>query len=107
MMSGFMSYFGARRDSKQTTREAIVTLRQQLQMIEKKEEYLQKKIEEELKKARANAVSNKPGACLPPWRLRGRVLKDCGIVCSGDRGAEAQEGDRAGARATAGHAVSA
>lgn len=61
MMSGFMSYFGARRDSKQTTREAIVTLRQQLQMLEKKEEHLQNKIEEELKKARANAVTNKSG----------------------------------------------
>jgi len=31
-------------------------------MIEKKEEYLQKKIDEEMKKARANAVSNKPAA---------------------------------------------
>lgn len=36
-----------------------MTLRQQLQMIEKKEEHLQKKIDEELKKAKANAVSNK------------------------------------------------
>lgn len=59
MMASFMSYFGARRDPKQSAREAIVTLRQQLQMIEKKEEHLQKKIDEELKKAKANAVSNK------------------------------------------------
>ncbi|KIM68583.1 hypothetical protein SCLCIDRAFT_1208777 [Scleroderma citrinum Foug A] len=59
MMSSFMSYFGGRRDSKQTARDAIVGLRQQLQMIEKKEEYLQKKIDEEIKKAKANAVSNK------------------------------------------------
>ncbi|GLB33754.1 putative SNF7 family protein [Lyophyllum shimeji] len=59
MMASLMSYFGARRDPKQSARDAIVTLRQQLQMIEKKEEYLQKKIEDELKKARANAVSNK------------------------------------------------
>jgi len=62
MMASFMSYFGARRDPKQSAREAIVGLRQQLQMLEKKEEYLQKKIEEELKKAKANAVSNKAGA---------------------------------------------
>ncbi|KIO12902.1 hypothetical protein M404DRAFT_993874 [Pisolithus tinctorius Marx 270] len=54
-----MSYFGGRRDNKQAARDAIVGLRQQLQMIEKKEEYLQKKIDEELKKAKANAVSNK------------------------------------------------
>jgi len=58
-MASFMSYFGGRRDPKQTARDAIVTLRQQLQMIEKKEEYLQKKIDEDLKKAKANAVANK------------------------------------------------
>ncbi|KAK0242657.1 Snf7-domain-containing protein [Armillaria nabsnona] len=61
-MASFMSYFGTRRDPKQSARDAIVTLRQQLQMIEKKEEYLQKKIDEDLKKAKANAVSNKPVA---------------------------------------------
>jgi len=61
MMASFMSYFGGRRDPKQTARDAIVTLRQQLQMIEKKEEYLQKKVDEDLKKAKANAVSNKAG----------------------------------------------
>ncbi|KAJ7700034.1 Snf7-domain-containing protein [Mycena rosella] len=58
-MAGIMSYFG-RRDTKQSAREAIVGLRQQLQMIEKKEDHLQKKIDQELKIAKANAVSNKP-----------------------------------------------
>ncbi|KAF8165392.1 Snf7-domain-containing protein [Crassisporium funariophilum] len=62
MMASFMSYFGARRDPKQTARDAIVNLRQQLQMIAKKEEYLQKKIDEETQKARANAVSNRNAA---------------------------------------------
>ncbi|KAK7696027.1 hypothetical protein QCA50_000668 [Cerrena zonata] len=62
MMASFMSYFGGRRDSKQSSRDAIVTLRQQLQMIEKKEEYLQRKIDEEMQKARANAVTNKTAA---------------------------------------------
>jgi charged multivesicular body protein 4 len=62
MMAGLMSYFGGRRDPKQSARDAIVTLRQQLQMIDKKEEYLQKKIDDELKKAKANAVTNKAGA---------------------------------------------
>ncbi|KAI6119393.1 hypothetical protein EDD16DRAFT_1791425 [Pisolithus croceorrhizus] len=60
-----MSYFGGRRDNKQAARDAIVGLRQQLQMIEKKEEYLQKKIDEELKKAKANAVSNKAWLVAP------------------------------------------
>lgn len=61
MMAGFMSYFGGRKDPKNAAREAIVQLRQHVQLIEKKEEYLQKKIDEELVKARANAVSNKAG----------------------------------------------
>ncbi|KAI0347088.1 Snf7-domain-containing protein [Trametopsis cervina] len=59
MMAGFMSYFGGRRDPKSSSRDAIVTLRQQLQMLEKKEEHLQKRIDEDLKKAKANAVTNK------------------------------------------------
>ncbi|KAG8218707.1 Snf7-domain-containing protein [Butyriboletus roseoflavus] len=62
MMASFMSFFGGRRDSKQAARDAIVSLRQQLQMIEKKEDYLQKKIDEEMKKAKASAVSNKAAA---------------------------------------------
>jgi len=62
MMASFMSYFGGRKDAKQATRDAIVTLRQQLQMLEKKEEHLQKKVDEELKKARTNAVTNKSAA---------------------------------------------
>ncbi|KAG8862232.1 ESCRT-III subunit protein snf7 [Tulasnella sp. 330] len=61
-MSGWMSYFGGRKDPKASTREAIVTLRQQLQMLEKKEDYLLKKIDEETKKAKTNAISNKPAA---------------------------------------------
>ncbi|KAF9452503.1 Snf7-domain-containing protein [Macrolepiota fuliginosa MF-IS2] len=59
MMASFMSYFGGRKDPKQAARDAIVGLRQQLQLLEKKEEHLQKKIDEEHKKARASAVSNK------------------------------------------------
>ena len=61
MLTGFMGYFGGRKDAKQATREAIVTLRQQLQMLEKKEEFLQKKVDEELHKAKTNAVTNKAG----------------------------------------------
>jgi len=60
-MASFMSYWG-RKDSKQVARDAIVGLRQQQAMLEKKEEYLIKKMEEELKKAKANAVSNKSAA---------------------------------------------
>lgn len=67
MMASFMSYFGGgRRDPKQSARDAIVGLRQQLMMLDKKEEYLQKKIDEELKKAKANAVTNKAGTSSSP-----------------------------------------
>ena len=71
MMASFMSYFGGQGDSKPrvTTKDAIVTLRQLLRMVEKKEEYLQKRIDEELKKAKQNVVSNKAGRYPPSMRL--------------------------------------
>lgn len=58
-MSGWLGYFTGQRDTKATTRQAIVGIREQLAMLDKKEEYLEKKVEEELKKAKANAISNK------------------------------------------------
>jgi len=58
-MTSFIGALWGRRDTQQVSRDAIVGLRQQLQMIEKKEEYTQKKIDEEIRKAKANAVSNK------------------------------------------------
>jgi charged multivesicular body protein 4 len=65
MMASFMSYFAGRRDSKQTARDAIVELREQLIMIEKKEEHLQRQITQDLATAKANAVSNKNGTHAP------------------------------------------
>ncbi|KAF8505688.1 Snf7 family [Russula emetica] len=59
MMASFMSYFTGRRDAKQTARDAIVSLREQLVMIEKKEEHLHRQIAQDLATAKANAVSNK------------------------------------------------
>ncbi len=61
MMASFMSYFTGRRDPKQSARDAIVSLREQLMMIEKKEEHLQRQITQDLATAKANAVSNKAG----------------------------------------------
>ena len=58
-MSGWMGWFGGRGDHREGTRDAIVGLRSQLLVLEKKEEFLQKKIDEEMKKARANATTNK------------------------------------------------
>jgi hypothetical protein len=66
MMASFMSYFTGRRDPKQTARDAIVSLREQLMMIEKKEEHLHRQIAQDLATAKANAVSNKNGTPSPP-----------------------------------------
>lgn len=61
-MSGFMSYFTGRRDPRESARDAIVGLRQQLLTLEKKQEFLEGKVEAEEKKAKQNATSNKRGA---------------------------------------------
>lgn len=58
-----MSYFTGRKDNRQSARDSIVSLRQQLLTLDKREEFLQKKIDEELKKAKANATSNKKRKC--------------------------------------------
>jgi len=47
--------------TKDSTREAIVNLREHLLMLDKKEEHLSKKIEDELRKAKANATTNPRG----------------------------------------------
>ena len=65
-MASFMSYFTGRRDPKQSARDAIVSLREQLMMIEKKEEHLQRQIAQDLATAKANAVSNKNGMSSSP-----------------------------------------
>ncbi|KZV75155.1 Snf7-domain-containing protein [Peniophora sp. CONT] len=61
-MWSVMNYFGGKRDPKQSAREAIVTLREQLLLNEKKEEMLYRKIDESMATARANATSNKARA---------------------------------------------
>lgn len=68
-MSTWSSYFGLGgkgRTNQDTARDAIVELRQQLLLLDKKEEHLNKRIEEETRKAKANATSNKRGTSLPP-----------------------------------------
>lgn len=95
MMASIMSYFG-RRDTKQSAREAIVGLRQQLQMIEKKEDHLQKKIDQELKIAKANAVSNKPRKLRWMVRMLAFDPSSSGDLCVE---AEARERDPTGTTA--------
>lgn len=58
---------GSSRDS---TREAIVNLREHLLMLEKKEDHLTKKINDELNKAKANATTNRRGEFSPSVLFR-------------------------------------
>ena len=73
-----MNYFGGRRDPKQSAREAIVTMREQLLLNEKKEEMLYRKIDEAMSTARANATSNKARMLSLPTRSLYRGVSLCG-----------------------------
>ncbi|EPQ27625.1 uncharacterized protein PFL1_04763 [Pseudozyma flocculosa PF-1] len=61
-MSSWTSWIVGKKDNKNNARDAIVGLRSQLLMLEKKEEHLNKKIEDELRKAKANVSTNKRAA---------------------------------------------
>ncbi|KAL9934088.1 hypothetical protein V8E36_007170 [Tilletia maclaganii] len=61
-MSGLMSWFAGKPDTKNKPRDAIVGLRSQLIMLEKQEEHLNKKIEDETGKARKAISTNKQAA---------------------------------------------
>ena len=56
-----MNMLGARKDTKQNATEAIVGIREQLAMLDKKEEYLTRLIDEQHNKAKKNATTNKAG----------------------------------------------
>ncbi|WFD35121.1 ESCRT-III subunit protein snf7 [Malassezia cuniculi] len=60
-MSWF-SWVSGKRNNKDSARDAIIGLREQLHLINKKEEHLLAKIEDEQRKAKANVTSNKRAA---------------------------------------------
>lgn len=62
MATSWGNWFGGNRRKPNAPREAIVGLREQLGMLEKKEQYLNKKIVEEQNKAKAMVSTNKRGA---------------------------------------------
>lgn len=64
-MSGWLSWVSGKRDNKNAARDAIIGLREQLHLINKKEEHLLTKIEEEQRKAKANVTTNKRGTSPP------------------------------------------
>ncbi|PWY98988.1 Snf7-domain-containing protein [Testicularia cyperi] len=61
-MSSWTNMFFGKKTDKNAARDAIVGLRSQLLMLDKKEEHLNKKIEDEYRKAKANATTNKRAA---------------------------------------------
>ena len=66
-MSSWMGWFeGGRHDHQKLTRDAVVDLRSSLLLLEKREDYMQKQIDEETRKAKANATSNKRRECIFP-----------------------------------------
>jgi charged multivesicular body protein 4 len=56
-----MQLFFPRQKPKANAKDAIVRLRDTLQMLEKRETHLQTKIDTELKNAKSNAATNKRG----------------------------------------------
>ncbi|GAA5982593.1 hypothetical protein JCM11641_002594 [Rhodosporidiobolus odoratus] len=82
-MSGWVSWLTGRgAATRDSTREAIVNLREHLLMLDKKEEYLGKKIDDEVRKAKAHATTNPRGGLdfcrlhsSPPYNPSGSVAK--------------------------------
>ena len=56
-----MNLFGKAKAAKTSPKDAIVKLRESLDMLEKREKFLASKIEAELKIAKQNATKNKRG----------------------------------------------
>lgn len=56
-----MHLFGKAKAAQATPKDAIVKLRESLDMLEKREKYLETKINNELKIAKDNATKNKRG----------------------------------------------
>ena len=55
----FSWLWGASPDPREKARDSIVALREQLLVLDKREDHLQRKIDEELAKAKANVATNK------------------------------------------------
>lgn len=60
-MSFFSKMFGGKKEASMTTGEAIQNLRETENMLIKKQEFLEKKIEQEIDTAKKNGTKNKRG----------------------------------------------
>jgi charged multivesicular body protein 4A/B len=60
-MSGWIPDVFGRKDSRQSATEAIISLREQLAVLDKKEEHLERRVEEEHRKAKSLVTAKKTG----------------------------------------------
>jgi len=69
-MSGVWGWFGGQsaQKRKDTPKNAILGLRSQLEMLQKRERHLQNQMDEQDAIARKNVSTNKNGMCLPQVR---------------------------------------
>lgn len=66
-MSGFMKLFGGSKEKPPNTQDAIQKLRETTEMLQKKSEYLEKKIENEVKTAKQHGTKNKRSKSIVPY----------------------------------------
>jgi charged multivesicular body protein 4 len=62
-----MNLFGKAKKQAPTPKDSIVGLRETLDMLEKRERFLQTKIDNEVKLAKANVTKNKKGTFIFFW----------------------------------------
>lgn len=80
MESGFFSkMFGGKKETNISTADAIQKLRETENLLIRKQEYLEKKIEDELAKAKKNATKNKKGK--PKLRKYSIIIVNHGSIC--------------------------
>jgi charged multivesicular body protein 4 len=60
-MSGWIPDVFGKKDSRQSATEAIISLREQLAVLDKKEEHLERRVEEEHRKAKSLVTAKKTG----------------------------------------------
>lgn len=77
-MSFITKLFGGKKDEKApTTGEAIQKLRETEEMLIKKQEFLEKKIDVEIVTAKKNAAKNKRGECGMGGCCRHQLFSNC------------------------------
>jgi len=68
MFAGITGYFGGggAQRRREAPKKAILDLRSQLDTLQKREQHIERQIDEQAAVAKKNAMSNKTGTTLPP-----------------------------------------